>query len=380
MRALSLSLALAAFAAAAPSPVAAQSASASTPGTPAAPQQKLDSALRADIGRIGQSVGLSHVPPADSFSVGGRTIAPGASVAGDVAAANGPLEISGHVDGDAIALHGDVIVHAGGVVTGDAVSIGGHVKLDGGNVYGEMRSLSGLPAAGAGAARAPPAPITTMGAMKLVVAWFAVLAIIGIGVMMFAEHNLDGVVTVLERHVARAFWVGLLAELGLVPLLLLLIVALAITVLGILLIPFAIVAYIIAVAGLLALGFLAVARFTGRGLFRVEPAAGARGVSLRALFTGLVAYLSIWLVVAALTWMPSAQPVLRAVALAVTWVALTAGLGATVLSRAGTQHERPAGSPGAAPRAAEPLAWQTPTPVAGVAAARRPVAPTRDVP
>jgi len=378
MRALSISLALAALAAVAPAPAAAQSAPASAP--PAAPPQQMDATLRADIGRIAQSAGLAHVPPADSFSVGGLTITAGTSVPGTVATANGPLEISGHVNGDAIALHGDVIVHAGGVVTGDAVSIGGHVKLDGGNVYGEMRSLSGLPAAGAGAARAPPGPLTTMGAMKLVLGWFAVLAIIGIGVMMFAEHNLDGVVTVLERHLARAFWVGLLAELGLVPLLLLLIVALAITVLGILLIPFAIVAYIIAVAGLLALGFLAVARFTGRGLFRVEPAAGARGVSLRALFTGLVAYLGIWFVVAALTWMPSAQPVLRAVALAVTWVALTAGLGATVLSRAGTQHERPAGSPGAAPRAAEPLAWQTPTPVAGVAAARRPVAPTRDVP
>jgi len=378
MRALSISLALAALSAAAPAPAAAQSASASA--APAAPQQKMDAALRADIGRIAQSVGIAHVPPADSFFVGGVTINAGTSMPGTVATANGPLEINGHVNGDVIALHGDVIVHAGGVVTGDAVSIGGHVKLDGGNVYGEMRSLSGLPAAGAGAARAPPAPITTMGAMKLVVAWFAVLAIIGIGVMMFAEHNLDGVVTVLERHLARAFWVGLLAELGLVPLLLLLIVALAITVIGILLIPFAIVAYVIAVAGLLALGFLAVARFTGRGLFRVEPAARPRGVSLRALFTGLVAYLGIWFVVAALTWMPSAQPVLRAVALAVTWVALTAGLGATVLSRAGTQHERPAGSPGAAPRAAEPLAWQTPTPVAGVAAARRPVAPTRDVP
>lgn len=378
MRALSIGLALATLAAVTPAPAPAQSAAASAP--PAAPPQQMDATLRADIGRIAQSVGLAHVPPADSFALGGRTINAGTSVPGSAAAANGPLEINGHVNGDAIALHGDVIVHAGGVVTGDAVSIGGHVKLDGGTVYGEMRSLSGLPAAGAGAARAPPAPITTMGAMKLVVAWFAVLAIIGIGVMMFAEHNLDGVVTVLERHLARAFWVGLLAELGLVPLLLLLIVALAITVIGILLIPFAIVAYVIAVAGLLALGFLAVARFTGRGLFRVEPAAGARGVSLRALFTGLVAYLGVWFVVAALTWMPSAQPVLRAVALAVTWVALTAGLGATVLSRAGTQHERPAGSPGAAPRAAEPLAWQTPTPVAGVAAARRPVAPTRDAP
>ena len=195
--------------------------------------------------------------------------------------------------------------------------------------------------------------------------------------MLFAEHNLDGVVTVLERHLARAFWVGLLAEVGLLPFLIVAVVALAITVIGILLIPFAIVAYIIAVAGLLMLGFLAVARFTGRAFFRAAPTASARGVSLQAMFTGLVLYLGLWFVVAAFTWLPAAQPVMRAVALAVTWVALTAGLGATVLSRAGTQHERPRDA-AITSGGSEPLAWQTPTPVAGVTAARRPVSPARE--
>lgn len=376
MRALTTCLALAALTAAAP--VGAQTGGSKS----AAPSpQQMDAGLRADIGRIGRSASLAHVPPADSFAMGGRTIRAGTTMAGSVAAANGPLEISGRVNGDAIALHGDVVVHAGGLVTGDAVSIGGHVKLDGGTVYGEMRSLSDLPAltAGAGTARQSP-PVTTVGAMKLVLAWLAVLAIIGIGVLLFAEHNLDGVVAVLERHLARAFWVGLVTELGLVPLLLLLVVALAITVIGLLLIPFAIVAYVVAVAGLLALGFLAVARFTGRGLFRAEPGAGERGVNVRAMFTGLVVYLGLWFAVAALTWVPGAQPVLRAVAVAVTWVALTAGLGATVLSRAGTQHERPGNAPLSKPAAGEPLAWQTPTPVAGVASARRPAPATRNHP
>jgi len=365
MRALSMCLALAALSAAAP--VRAQSTAPTKPSNP----QQMDDKLRAEIGRIAQSVDLPHVPPADSFTVGGRTIAAGSRIKGSVAVANGPLIINGHVDGDAIALHGDVTVGAGGTVTGDAVSIGGHVKLDGGSVFGEMRSLSDL---NAGATAPASAPLTTARAMKLVVGWFAVLVIIGIGVMMFAEHNLDGVVAVLERHLARAFWVGLLAELGLAPLLLLLVVGLAITVIGALLIPFAIVAYVIGAAGLLALGFLGVARFTGRGLFRAAPTSQPRSVSLRALFTGLTAYLGLWFIVAGLTWLPAAQPVLRAVALAVTWVAITAGLGATVLSRAGTQHERPADSAGS-PASAAPLAWQTPTPVAGVAAARRPVNP-----
>lgn len=370
MRALTLYFALAAATAAAPAAAFAQTRAGST-ATPK-PAQQLDRQLRQDIARLHQSIDLD-VPPADSFAIGGRTIGAGSTVNGTVAAANGSVDVSGKVIGNVIALHGDVIVHSGGSISGDAVSVGGHVKLDGGNVFGEMRSLSALSAGGIAADATAVAPLTTWGAVKVVFGWFAVLLIIGIGVMMFAEHNLDGVVTVLERHLARAFWVGLLAQLGLVPLLLVGVVALAITVIGILLIPFAIVAYIIAAAGLLALGFLAVARFTGRGFFHAHPGDSPRSVSLRALFVGLVLYLGVWFVVASLTWMPSLQPLLRAVACAVTWVALTAGLGATVLSRAGTQHEQP--RDGAVPSGGvEPLAWQTPTPVAGVAAARRPAA------
>ncbi len=363
MRALSLALALAALSA---GPAAAQS-TATAQGKPA--PQHMTSTLRHDIGEIARSADLTDVPPADSFALGGRTVPAGTTVHGTAAAANGPLEISGHVTGNAIALNGDVIVHQGGVVDGNAVSIGGRVTLDGGNVYGEMRSLSALTS---GAPVAASTPITTWHAVKLVLGWFAVLAVIGIGVMMFAEHNLDGVVAVLERHLSRAFWVGLLAELGLAPLLIVGVVVLAITVIGVLLIPFAIVAYIIAVAGLFALGFLAVARFTGRGLFRADPTQSLRSVSLRALFTGLAAYLGLWFVVALFTSVPGVQPVLRAVAVAVTWVALTAGLGATVLSRAGTQHEQPHEVAGTGSGGVESLAWQTPTPVTGVSAARRP--------
>jgi hypothetical protein len=368
MRMLRLGLAVAALVVAGRS-----EAQSPTPTTRQGQAPKLDQKLRRDIGRIGRSADLPSVPPADSFALGGRAIPAGATVDGTIAAANGPVEISGHVTGNVIALRGDVVVRTGGVVDGDAVSIGGHVTLDGGRVYGEMRSLSDLTSA------APLAPAvasrTTWGAMKLVLAWFVMLTLIGIGVALFAEHNLDGVVTVLERQLARAFWVGVLAELGLLPLLIVGVVALAITLIGILLIPFAIVAYIIAVAGLLALGFLAVARFTGRVFFGATPTASARDVSVRAMLLGLVVYLGVWLVVAAFTWLPAAQPVMRAVALAVTWVGLTAGLGATVISRAGTQHERPRDA-AITGGAGEPLAWQTPTPVAGVTAARRPVNPT----
>ena len=122
-------------------------------------------------------------------------------------------------------------------------SVGGRVILDGGRVEGEMRSLSGLTA---GAERqGARAPLTTWQSVKLAIGWFAILAIIGLGVMIFAEANLEGVVVAVESSFTRAFWFGVLGQLAALPVLLLLAVALTITVLGILLVPFAVVSMIL---------------------------------------------------------------------------------------------------------------------------------------
>jgi hypothetical protein len=129
------------------------------------------------------------------------------------------------------------------------------------------------------------------------------------------------------------------------------------------------VAFVLAVAGLITLGFLAIARITGES---VAPAASrryhARGAALRALVIGVSLYMGLWVVASAFAWAPMAETVLRGIAVAITWVATTAGLGAAVLSRGGTRR---ATAP--APLAAvNDLPWQTPTPVTGVVAARRP--------
>ena len=318
-----------------------------------------------------------RVPPADSFTIGNRSIPPGATVSGPIGVSQGTLDVAGRVEGDAFVLGGDIIVHRGGVVVGDALSVGGRVILDGGRVEGEMRSLSGM---SPGAARAAErAPLTTWQSVKLALGWFAILAIIGLGVMIFAEANLEGVVVAVEGSFTRAFWYGVLGQLMALPVLLLLVVALTITLLGILLVPFAVVSYCIVAAGLLTLGFLAAARLTGTALVRQGGTASPRGVHLRALFAGLVLYFALWMLAAAFTWHPVVGAVLRVVALVVTWVAATVGLGAALTSRAGTQ--RPGSRGGiAARRVPDELAWQTPTPVTGVAAARRPVATVKDHP
>jgi hypothetical protein len=308
------------------------------------------------------------LPDAGAFTPGSRTVAAGERV-GTVAVSGGALEVRGLVEGDAIAFEGDVIVRRGGRVSGSAVAIGGAVTLDGGSVDGATLMLGGDLAPAAPASAAPPRSRLTHG-LFLASGWLGVLVVIGIGVLVFASTNLDAVSEALERHYGRALLAGVAGQLALVPALVLLLVALAVSLVGILLIPFAIVAYAIAACGALTLGYLAAARVTGtvwmsegRGDERARRAA-----SLRGLLIGLVVLLVPWFFAAVTAPWPVAEALVRAAALAVTWVAVTAGFGAVLLSRGGVR--RPS-----APEAERALAtpgWQTPTPVSGVAAARRP--------
>lgn len=303
----------------------------------------------------------------DTLRFGGRTIEAGDTVTGPVLVAAGDLRVRGVVRGTAIAIAGDVIVEDGGSITGDAISVLGNVLTTRGTVGGTARNYSGSFRWLDEVERAePPARRDTGDAMSLSLGWLVVMLLIGLGVLVFAGAYLDGVTDVLEQSFWRSFLVGIAGELGLIPLLLLLIAGLAVTIVGILLIPFAIVAYVLAVAGLLTLGFLSVARLAG-GSFG-SNAGEARGRALRALVFGVTIFMGIWVVAAAFQWSPVIAGLLRTVAFAVTWVAATAGFGAAILSRGGTNRDAAVTEP-----TEESPAWQTPTPITGVAAARKPV-------
>jgi len=309
------------------------------------------------------------LPPTAQIAMGGRTIPAGTAVAGPVAVAGGPLHVYGTVNGDAIAIGSDVIVHPGARITGNAVSALGSVTLAGGTVGGEVRQLAGTLGAVPQTAEAESPARSTRHALALSSSWLIILVLMAIGVLLFAGDYLDGVVDSLEGRFGRSFWAGIATQLALAPVLCLLVVALAVTILGVLLIPFALVAFVLAVAGLITLGFLAIARITGES---VAPAASkrysARGAALRALVVGVSIYMGLWVLASAFAWAPVVETVLRGVAVAITWVATTAGLGAAVISRGGTRRSAPTGSFAAV----NDIPWQTPTPVTGVVAARRP--------
>ena len=322
-----------------------------------------------DLDRLRRGEQVSGLPVPDSVTAGGRTIAAGTVTTGTVVA-RGPVEVFGRVEGSVVSLAGDVTVHRGGVVTGDALAVKGRVNADSGLVGGELRTMSALPAViGAVAASADvrTAAQHTMDSVRIVSGVFGILLIIAVGVLLFAGPNLEEVTSTLQGRFARAFWYGVLGQLFVLPGLLVLIIALALTIIGILLIPFAVVAYAIAVAGLVTLGFLAVARLVGGAIWRGGDAS-ARARVFGALFAGVTVFFALWMVGAAIAWAPLAASVVRAAALAATWAAVTLGLGAAILSRAGTHRRVAAGT-----RPVELAAWQTPTPVTGVVAARRTV-------
>ena len=332
-------------------------------------QDAVRAGIARDLERLATSEGLRDLPSADSVTLGPRTIAAGSLVRGTVVA-RGPVVVAGRVEGAVVSLAGDVTVLGGGAVTGDVLAVGGRVNAQG-EIGGEMRSMSSLPA------RLAPVAVVdtrtplqrTYDSLKLVAGTFGVLLVIALGVLLFAGPNLDEVVATLERQFARAFWVGLAGQLLILPALVVLIVALALSLIGILLIPFAIVAYTIAVAGLVTLGFLAVARLVGGALRGPSRNGTERSRALGALALGVAIFFVLWMVAAALTWSPLAATIVRAAALAATWSAMTLGLGAALLSRAGTHRRVAAGT-----RPVELASWQTPTPLTGVVAARRPVA------
>ncbi len=327
-----------------------------------------DSLARA-IDALKSSADSASLPGAEQFTFGEKTLAAGSVTKGPVAVANGTLHVYGIITGDAVTYNGNIVVHSGGEVRGNAYAANGKVTLDGGTIAGDARSLGGDlgPLAPSSGGRAPASAASVARELAMSGGWLAMLFIVGIAVLVFASTNIDAVADSLERDFGKALLSGIGGQLALLPALAVLIIGLCLTVLGILLIPFAIVAYVLAAAGLVTLGYLSMARIAGSTITK-SGSAGERAGSLKAMLVGLIILMAPWFIASALAWSPMGGLIARTVALAITWVAATAGLGAALNSRGGVRR-----APAAAARQAMSAAsWQTPTPVAGVAAVRRP--------
>ena len=174
--------------------------------------------------------------------------------------------------------------------------------------------------------------------VKNVVAMFIALAMVGFGTVFFARRYLEVVADTAAQSFGRSFVVGLLGQLLLLPTLAMLIVGLIFTIVGILLLPFAVLAFVIGACLAALCGYLAVAHGVGETVSRRRMANGAFVRSPNAygyLFTGLVYLLGLWAGAALFGWAGPVVYVFRAAAFVVTWLAVTVGFGAVLLSRAG---------------------------------------------
>lgn len=316
----------------------------------------------------------AKLPPQDSIVTGNFAVGPAMSV-GRVASL-GNLDVFGTVNGDAIALEGDVIVHKGAHVTGDALSVGGTVRLDGGTVDGEMRSLDRAVTPTQAVAASSSGFLSILDELQRTMGALVVMVLLGFGAMVFAEDRLRVVSSAIETRFGKSLFAGILTEVSFIPALVLAVVLLVITIIGIVLLPVAIPGMFVVGALLTALGFLAISRVAGQALTRRAATVSVRGAELRSMLAGLFFFFGLWLAAAVLSWVPVLGSLLHALAFVVTWAAATVGLGAAVITRGGS---RPMTTPVAATPEGSELGWQTPTPISGIAAARRQATNTPEV-
>ena len=264
------------------------------------------------------------------INTGDLVVPAGTTTSGSVMVFRGNLDVYGNVDGAATAILGDVIVHEGGRVRGGAVALMGHVRNDGGSILGVIKDV------GTTHNRSTVSfggrPRTTVGSLVSAFLWLVVLLLIGTFVLFFMRDYLKRAVEVVTNETGRSLFTGVLGGLASIPALIALVVAMAITIIGIFFIPIGVAAFLIALSGIAILGFLAVAQVAGIAISRKSDSETPAGEELQYLFTGILAFSALWIIAAAFTWFPVLGAILRMLAFSVTFVAIATGFGAVILS------------------------------------------------
>jgi hypothetical protein len=166
-----------------------------------------------------------------------------------------------------------------------------------------------------------------------VIGWLIIIGLTGFLLLAFGADKLQIVIGTMQKGIGKSLGSGLLGQLAIVPGAIAVCALLAVTLVGILLIPLGLLAFMFAVAGSAMFGFVAVATMTGAALTagskRDETAHGAL---LRSFLTGTAVFMGMWLVTAIFCRVPLLGPMLESFSSAVTFIAATTGFGAVLLS------------------------------------------------
>ena len=232
------------------------------------------------------------------------------------------------------------MLHPGAVIDGDVLALAGQVRLEGGEVTGEVRTLSAPSAEQSPAA--PTSPVRHIfRSLAGTTGVFLTLLLAGFGLVLFGKSPLEVTSDTVRSSFSRAFIVGLLGQILVLPTFGMLVVGLILTVAGILLIPFVVIVFaLLLVAGIVG-GALAVAHAMGESITRRQMAQG-RALSpnsYRYLVVGLACIFAPWLVWTLFGWAPVAGELMLGAAILISWLLASVGFGAALLSRGGLKEQ-----------------------------------------
>jgi hypothetical protein len=238
----------------------------------------------------------------DRVSFGsGVTVRPGEEITGDLVVFGGDADIYGKVDGDAVVMGGNLTIEPSGSVDGSTVAFGGSVTNNSEQPKSGHHKVKGV------VPPVPPVPIVTPEPVEPLgpstqaeveqgrsTGWIGFLIVSGILSLLAFALVPNTVRTVRDEFVARPIlgtaigfcWPFIFTAI---------IIALAITIIGIVLMP----AAVVAVAAAYLVGRAAVALLLGRRLFEVanvvEPAPLATAALGLVIITVLEGVLPLWM-------------------------------------------------------------------------------------
>lgn len=337
-------------------------------GDPTALESVLGRALRES-----RAPGFALTVEGGSARIGDYVIGSGEAHQGDILVLNGDADLYGRLTGNLVTVEGDITLHAGSYVSGSVFALGGAVHQEGGQVTGDIHTLGPADSAvepTGNPATTPPLLLALRNVAGLAGIFLTLLGI-GFGLVLFGKPNLEIISDTVTHTFGRSFAVGVLAQVLVLPTFGVLVLGLVLSVVGILLIPFAVIASALLVLVALLAGFLGVTHALGEKYTRRRLAQGALGVpnSYRHVLTGLCGFIALWAGWAAFGWVPVLGWFAFGAAALVTWFLLTVGLGAALLSRLGLAGHF-AGRFIAPEALTDEYLWATPQ--FGVPAARRP--------
>lgn len=217
----------------------------------------------------------------------------GNTVEGDVVTVSGNIYINGSVTGSAVSVFGDIIVN--GKVLGDAVSVTGKITVgENGKVLGDtVEAVGGSISRKYGSNRYDYRPNININPFArtthVLFSFFTTLGIFLLAALIYLimPNKIDEMAASIEPNLGKRLGIGILTIIGSPIAMILLTIVLAITIIGILIIPFAWIAYFIAMF----IGVVPVYLYIGRKV----SAAISRPVmsSYAAIGAGL---LTIWLI------------------------------------------------------------------------------------